>query len=456
MDNNLRRRALIGLGAAATGAAATGGLASKAVAAVTGAPSKPERAGSRPGASAAPNSVVRNVRDFGAVGDGDADDTAAVASACAPAGSGPLVLYLPAGIYRVTKWPALPDHAQVQGDGADNSTVLYEEDGTLITLQGRQRVRFTRMGIWATGRQSTAVRVSGCFRCSFESVLIRGNHTSGNYPAYVKQRGLVLDQNTGGTTFVDCDINNFGYGIVTSCIQNYVTASKLASNHVGVLGTGDNFAAGLAIANTEFVSDRDPHTTDRHIDIDGPANDWWLTNVWFEGADTAVTVGRAGAGGPSQFGMVNCKVAARTVCLDLQHCRQPYLANVIFDADSDAQVPAEMRINSTWCAEGTAVNLISGIHTDIDPAVYPPKWQVTGRGHIYGAQLVGTTIFNAGGEDDVLRVQSGGDTTLSAVRSDGTWVSHRANAGVVLRDANNVYWRLKVGTDGTLKTERAS
>lgn len=41
----------------------------------------------------------RNVRDFGAVGDGIADDTEAIARAAA-AGDGPAVLYLPAGYYR--------------------------------------------------------------------------------------------------------------------------------------------------------------------------------------------------------------------------------------------------------------------------------------------------------------------------------------------------------------------
>src|SRR4051812_9361223 len=50
---------------------------------------------------------ARNVRDYGAVGDGVADDTAAVARAYAEA-PGPVVLYLPAGKYLVTAWPDLP------------------------------------------------------------------------------------------------------------------------------------------------------------------------------------------------------------------------------------------------------------------------------------------------------------------------------------------------------------
>ncbi|MBS2538399.1 hypothetical protein KGQ20_37185 [Catenulispora sp. NF23] len=366
-----------------------------------------------PAAPATTGSAVRNVRDFGAVGDGSADDTNAFAAAVAAAAGGPVLLYVPAGDYVVTAFPELADGAQVYGDGADASTIEYPGDGTLIWLQNKQRVRFSRMGIYLTsGANATAVRISQCFRCSFEQVLIRGNHSSDTYPAFVNQQGAVLDQNTGGTAFIDCDINNLGYGIVTSCIQNYVTACKLATNRVGVLGTGSDYNAGLAIANTEFVSDNNPNTTSRHIDIDGPANDWWLTGVWFEGADVAIAVGRSGIGGPSQFGMVNCKIAARTLCLDLQSCRQPHLTDVIFDADTST-APTELRIDATNCPEGTAIGLISGIRDDIDPQTYPPAWQVLGRRGLYSNTIT-------------------------------------------LRDGAGGLWRLSVATDGTLSAQRAT
>ena len=50
-------------------------------------------------------------------------------------------------------------------------------------------------------------------------MVIRGGHVSENYPEFIGQRGVVLDQNTGGTAFINCDITNFGVGITTSCIQ---------------------------------------------------------------------------------------------------------------------------------------------------------------------------------------------------------------------------------------------
>jgi len=393
----------------------------------------------------------RNVRDFGAVGDGTADDTEAIARA-ASAGDGPAVLYLPAGYYRVTAWPDLPDFSTVTGDGGDVTIVFYEGDGPLISLRDRHRVRFARLGVYLTGPEAVAVSLSGSFRCSFDSVVLRGSHLSENFPLYRAQQGVVLEGNTGGTTFVDCDINNFGIGMVTSCIQNYLTASKLTNNYTGVLGTGNDHNAGLSLTDVEFVSDNDPRTTDRHIRIDGAANNWWLTNVWFEGADTALSVGERGRGGPSQLGLVNCKIAARSVCLDLIYCRQPYLANVRFDPDTEV-FPTELRIDPEGCPEGTAVNLVSSASTDIDLATFPEDWNVVGRGVLSGGTFVGPVVTRAVDDGDLLRAENSDGETLSAILADGSWLSDRPGSGPILRDDDGRYWRLRVTTKGTVETE---
>jgi hypothetical protein len=438
-DPVLRRRLL----AVTLGAAAVGSLAACAPA------SEEPGAGFRsPHVTDAP--AARNVRDFGAVGDGKADDTAAIAAAAAVTDR-PLVLYLPAGTYKVTRWPDLPDFATILGDGADVTTVTYTGDDTLIALRGKQRIRFSRLGFYLSGPRSTAIRLTGCFRCSFDSVVLRGNHLSSNFPQFAGQRGVVLDGNTGGVAFLNCDLNNFGFGLVTSCIQNYVTSSKFTNNRIGVLGTGNDHNAGLALSNVEFVSDADPRTTDRHILVDGAANDWWLTNVWFEGADTALSIG-SDSGGPAQFGMVNCKVAARNTCLDLIHCRQPYLANVQFDPDGDTP-PVEVRVNRDGCPEGTAVNLISGSHDDIDIQAFPDGWYVIGRGRANATRFIGTTIVQSTAPDtDIMQVQDPGGTVVAAVLPSGAWMSDRPDGGVVLRDPTGGYWRLGVGIDGAVHT----
>ncbi|TQM43104.1 glycosyl hydrolase family 28-related protein [Pseudonocardia cypriaca] len=391
-DDALSRRRLL---AASLGAAAAPGLA-----ACSG------QAGGEPVGPAQPQFAAspRNVRDFGAIGDGVADDTQAIARACAD--SAPVLLHFPAGHYLVSEWPDLPDYSVVTGDGGDVSLIVHNGEGTLIALRDRQRVSFRSIGIFVTTPDATAISLSNSFRCSFDSVVLRGNHLSDNHPQFLGQRGVVLDQNTGGTAFVNSDINNFGVGLVTSCIQNYVTSSKFTSNHVSVLGTGNDHNAGLSLSNVEFVSDTDPRTTNHHIRVDGAANAWWLINVWFEGADVALSIGDRDRGGPAQFGMVNCKVAARSVCLDLIYCRQPYLANVQFGHDLVTH-PVELKIDPVGCPEGTAANLISSASDELDPSTFPGTWQVTGR---------------------------------------------RATDSLVLRDPAGRYWRLAVATDGTVET----
>lgn len=150
--------------------------------------------------------------------------------------------------------------------------------------------------------------------------------------------------------------------------------------------------------------------------------------------------------------MVNCKVAARKVCLDLINCRQPYLANVQFDPDLDAP-PLEIRVDPKGAAEGTAINLISGSFQDVDPRSFPDGWHVIGRGAIHGARFAGTTVAQATQSDaDILQVQDQNGTVLSAVLNSGAYLSDRSEGGIVMKDAAGAYWRLSVGTDGAIKT----
>jgi hypothetical protein len=98
--------------------------------------------------------IFRNVRDYGAVGDGAADDTAAIMSAitegnrcgkgCDSTTVTPAIVYFPAGTYRVSKPLQLYYYTQVIGDAANPPTLLaapefegmavldadpYEDDG---------------------------------------------------------------------------------------------------------------------------------------------------------------------------------------------------------------------------------------------------------------------------------------------------------------------------------------
>lgn len=394
-----------------------------------------------------------SVKDHGAIGNGSADDTAAIAATVTAAHTAGAAIYFPEGSYRVTAFPNLNDFDVIVGDGGDLSTIIYEGAGHLVTVTGKQRVSFRTIGFWITGVSGKGIHLDGSFRCSFESVVIRGSHTSGNYPTYVSTVGVTLDGNSGGTSFNNCDFNNFGTGMSVACIQNYITNSKFATNIVGVLGTGNTGNAGLSIANTEFVSDLANPASSKHIYIDGMANDWWLTNVWFEGASNGIVVGVAGTGGPSQFGMVNCKVAAKNTCINLQHCRQPYLANVIFDSDPGGS-PVELVVNSSYCAEGTAIGLISGFNQTVPDSAFPQYWTVIGRGSSMMTSLTRTLTLRdpSGGTSDLLMAQNSSYNDIASILSSGAYLSNRATAGIILKSPNGHYWRMTVNDAGTTST----
>ena len=326
-----------------------------------------------------------NAKDYGAAGNGTTDDTVAIAKAYAAAHAAGATLYLPAGTYKVTALPAFLDQDSIIGDGAWATKIVYAGTGTLLTLTGKQFVSFRDLQIWITGAGATAIDLSGCFRCSFTNVIIRGNHTGAN-TTYQGQTGIKLRDNTGGTTFQNCDIQNLGYGIQTSCIQNYVVNSKFTVCWRSVRGIGGTANAGMVFTNTEFTGGDTTQATETHILIDGSANSWSFTGCWFEKADYGAKVGVAGSGGPSQFSMVGCKIGARVVHLQLNDCRQPHLDSVEFDVDQTG-TPTELVINATYCAEGVAINLVTTVRSDFAIADFPAYWFIVRKGQIHAGSI---------------------------------------------------------------------
>lgn len=83
---------------------------------------------------------IASVRDFGAVGDGLADDTAAINRAlyqlyCRENNSQVRrMLYFPAGTYRVLETIVIPTYAKLVGEGADCTTILLDENVDISTL----------------------------------------------------------------------------------------------------------------------------------------------------------------------------------------------------------------------------------------------------------------------------------------------------------------------------------
>ncbi|MGH8021129.1 MAG: glycosyl hydrolase family 28-related protein [Opitutaceae bacterium] len=95
-----------------------------------------------PGPLAAPAGAI-SVREFGATGDGRADDTAALRACIAAAREQGRVVWIPAGNYKVTGDIILPSSVTIQGAGMWHTTFLGDE---ALYPQADRRVRFKLTG----------------------------------------------------------------------------------------------------------------------------------------------------------------------------------------------------------------------------------------------------------------------------------------------------------------------
>jgi hypothetical protein len=102
-----------------------------------------------------------SVRDFGAVGDGVADDTAAIVTAL---GSGARRILLPEGTYRVTAPLAVPPKVAVLGVGRNATELKLEHDGYGLSWSGAEyadgAVESLRITLPPTGT-AAAIRCQG-------------------------------------------------------------------------------------------------------------------------------------------------------------------------------------------------------------------------------------------------------------------------------------------------------
>lgn len=127
-------------------------------------------------ASAAESRTIANklnefvsVKDFGAVGDGVTDDTAAIQAAIDSLGSSTGgTIYLPAGVYRTTSTIVCNSRsATLNGDGAD-STVIKAEHSTGAVVRFYRRFSGLRnIGLSSSGARAAATNTTG-FGVHFE------------------------------------------------------------------------------------------------------------------------------------------------------------------------------------------------------------------------------------------------------------------------------------------------
>lgn len=320
----------------------------------------------------------------------DSTDAMNALHAGVPAGS--TVFYGP-GTYRVTGTLVQPAF-QVTVTGAGHGTVWRFDParpGTLMTITGRSYLTFATMAFEfeasAAAAASTLFLLANTFSCRFHRCAFRGQHArpADGYGVATGHIGVALAANAGDNVFFDCLWANLGVGVATDSIQNAIVGGRFATCWIGVHGTSDIAGSGQADSGmslagyVSFVSDAaSPGLVHRNVLIDGPAGQWWLSQVWTEGADVAIEVGSA-AGGPSQFVMSASKIAALTTCILLNSADWPTISGVQVGTGT-VGFAIDPRVD-----HGTADGLTSNIESDAqlsagvyEPRTFPPGWVLNG------------------------------------------------------------------------------
>lgn len=210
-----------------------------------------------------------SVLDFGAVGDGVTDDTAAINRALYQIYCRELnpqirrSLFFPAGVYRVTGSINIPSYATLVGEGSDNSVIVMDSGindyvaRTADSLQHTgvnigdtgaippQYITITNLGFTHSDVTGNVLLVQDATNCRFQNVGFRGTSTTTDLDSDINGSVGVSFSSTSGLVceqiiFDGCVFSGLVWGINTNQQTKAVTvsASQFNSLYRGiVLGT---------------------------------------------------------------------------------------------------------------------------------------------------------------------------------------------------------------------------
>lgn len=278
-----------------------------------------------------------DVRDFGAVGDGLADDTAAINRAlfqlyCRE--TNPQIrrtLYFPAGLYKVTDVIVIPTFAKLVGEGAECSIIFQanaakdyvarygdslQQVGANIGNNGAippQNIEISSMTFELVAGH-TVVLVEDATQCWFDSVNFIGQLTKGDIST-----NLALDDiagvrfastpvlTTNNITFDKCAFTNLTYGIQSNDMITGVTVSN---------SRFDTLYQGVALGNGALTGDGPTGFRTVHNFFD---------NVYAEGV---------------YYGTVNLNVTAHNIFYDVgnKYSGTAQTPVILFDYDNNVSI----------------------------------------------------------------------------------------------------------------------
>lgn len=209
-----------------------------AIAGVAGALlARPEPASAAPSVNGQVTAV--NVKDYGAVGDGTTDDTAAIQAAinAAQQANGGTV-YLPSGTYAITGL-TLPALVDLIGESHISTFLLFTAtSGDALVVNGN----FSRLANFDVQTKTApssgaAIRLKNSFSVDLDHIFLQNVYD-----------GVVFDQSTA------CTLRNFNiYGVANNAIRVNGPSGNDIYLNTGIINTGTT-ATGTAVYFTGFVN----------------------------------------------------------------------------------------------------------------------------------------------------------------------------------------------------------
>jgi hypothetical protein len=241
------------------------------------------------------------VKDFGAVGDGVTDDTAAINRAlyqiyCREVN--PQIrraLFFPAGVYRVSNTILIPSYATLYGEGPDNSVIALDDitdDSTLNAYVARTAdslqqyganigsngattpiyINITNLGFKNNDPTTDVFLVEDATNCRFESTGFYGPMTTGDLG--------VQTNDTAGVRFASTDTLVSSAIVFDSC---YFSGTVFGMNTAtGISGT-EQLVKGIAVNNSDFnVLNTGIATGVETVGLNGGTTGFRITNNRFD------------------------------------------------------------------------------------------------------------------------------------------------------------------------------
>ena len=214
-----------------------------------------------------------SVKDFGAIGDGQADDTLAIQRAIDQLFKNPsnislissrVTLMFEPGIYKIVQSLKLPPNARIMGAGKDRTIIRQVETFPVISLDkiattGDPDIRTINVQIESMTLETTKTS-DGIFLKNVHDSVFKDLKLKGNWilTAPISSAGVNIQSSSDITAsreniFDACEIHQFGYGVLSEYnIHDNVFDKMIFKN----LGKGINFGVSVSSSAVQEIG---PH-----------------------------------------------------------------------------------------------------------------------------------------------------------------------------------------------------